>query len=394
MSKEEAEAALTEEFQARLEAQTIKYIKDGEIAAEYTFGDFGVRFDFSALVEDALDYSQSITRIIKGGYNITELPAIFYSAERMEDILKELSKKIDIIAENASFSEKDGAIIIAKEKTGSAMDIKAAAEATRRIISGMADGEVELRISEYKPLYTAKDFDFSAKVLGAYETPCYSEENSARRRNIIRAAGKINNSVIYPGEIFSAGRVIAANIPNSGYETATIIANGKPVEDTGGGVCQVVTTLYNAVIRAELEIIQRHNHSVRVSYVDIGFDATVAGDYYDLKFKNNTSRPLLITSNVQNGRLYVKIHGNETRDANRILRFEAKQIELISPEPYREIIDPNIPRGARLVTLESQMGYRVELYKHIYINGREVEQVKINTSVYKPMQGIIAIGAG
>jgi uncharacterized protein YabE (DUF348 family) len=102
---------------------------------------------------------------------------------------------------------------------------------------------------------------------------------------------------------------------------------------------------------------------------------------------------LLITSYVQNGHLYVKIHGNETRDANRIFIFEAIQ-QLIPPEPYREVVDPNIPRGERVVTLESQPGYRVELYKYVYINGTVVEQIKINTSVYKPMQGVIAIGAG
>jgi vancomycin resistance protein YoaR len=169
---------------------------------------------------------------------------------------------------------------------------------------------------------------------------------------------------------------------------------GKPVEDVGGGVCQVVTTLYNAVLRAELEIIQRHNHSARVGYVDAGFDATVAGDYLDLKFKNNSARPILITSQFENGRLFVKIHGVETRQYGRSLKFEAKQIELIPPSPYREVVDPKIPRGERLVTLESQPGYRFELYKCVFVDGKEIEKIKINTSVYKPLQGIITIGAG
>jgi len=396
MTKDEAIAALSARFQPELEKKIVRYKNNNDVVAEFSFAHFETRFDFSALVDEAIAFSRAkkfrVARIFGREYKISAPPTILYSAEKMEDKMNELSKKIDIAATNASFSEQNGKIIVAKEKSGRAANIEDAAAQTREIF-GKMHGDVDLKISEIKPLYTEKNFSFDVKILGAYETSC-NVNNAPRRRNISRASQKINNSVVYPGEIFSAGTKIAANLPESGYETATVLVRGKPVEDVGGGVCQVVTTLYNAVLRAELEIIQRHNHSARVAYVGAGFDATVAGDYFDLKFKNSSARPILITSFFDDGKLSVKIHGIETRKNNRVLKFEAEQIETILPEPHREIIDPKIPRGEKIVSLEPQAGYRFELYKYIFVDGKETEKIKINTSVYKPLQGIITIGAG
>jgi vancomycin resistance protein YoaR len=164
------------------------------------------------------------------------------------------------------------------------------------------------------------------------------------------------------------------------------------VEDIGGGVCQVVTTLYNAVLRAELQVTQRHNHSARVSYAPPGFDATVAGDYFDLKFKNTTPRPLLITAHVRGSALFVGIYGYEERKEGRSIRFEAVEIEALQPEPCEEIEDETLLPGERVVQIEPQPGYRVQLIKHVYLDGNPVEQIVINTSTYKALPGVIAIG--
>ena len=399
MSREEAEAALMERFQPGLEARKINYTVNGEPAAEFTFADFGAAFNFGDLVESALEYShlrnlpRRIARMFGRPHEITEPPRFAFNPERMEDVMAKLSKELDVHPRNAAMAEENGFLVVKEEQSGHGVDIEAAAEATREILSGLTGGVVELSIKTIQPRYTVADFDFTKSVLGYFETP-YLDDDSARVRNVRIASQRIHNQVLYPGGVFSAGAVIAANDPASGYEAAIVLVRGEPVEDIGGGVCQVVTTLYNAILRAELEVVQRHNHSARVSYADLGFDATVAGDYFDLKFKNNTPRPLLISSRTENGMLYVGIYGYETRDSARSLRFVARQVELIPPEPYREVVDPTLSRGESYVTLESQMGYRIELFKYVYMHGQRVEEVKINTSVYKPLQGVIAIGAG
>ncbi|MCL2223432.1 MAG: VanW family protein [Defluviitaleaceae bacterium] len=400
MNPMEANAALMERFQAGLEARVVRYAVEGDVKYAFTFAEFGARFDFAPLIDTALAYShapsfgQRVTRVFRNTYEITESPIFIFSAERLESIMRELSVGMDTPVQNAAFREENGEISVVEETVGQGIDTVLAAEATQNILQSLTDGIVELQLISIQPTYTTEHFNFTPTLLGTFETPCACANDEARCRNIIRAAGKINNTVLYSGSVFSAGELIGAHLPNSGYEPAVVMIRGEPAEDIGGGVCQVVTTLYNAVLRSELQIIQRHNHSARVSYVDIGYDATVAGNYFDLKFKNNTDSPILITSRVDKNMLTVSIFGKDTREDGRTVRFEVRQVELLPPEPYREVIDPTIPRGIRQVTLESQMGYHVELFKIVYMDGKEIDQIKINSSVYKPLQGVIAIGAG
>ena len=397
MSREEAEAVLMERFQTGLETQTVQYINNEEIVAAFTFADFGAKLDFSELIDAAFEYSPSlpvrISRWIGRPYEINAPTRHAFDSDRMQDILNQLSSKFDIPPENASFAKTNGQIEVQPETTGYGVDLEAAALATQKILDSHQSGVIKLIIKTVQPKYTAADFEFPKSILGAFETPV-ADIGGSRGRNVQLAASRVNNSVLFPGQVFSAGATIDSNNPSSGYEIAIILVRGNPVEDIGGGVCQVVTTLYNAALLAELEVVQRHNHSARVSYADLGFDATVAGDYFDLKLKNNTEHPLLITSWIAEENLHVEIVGYDNRPTERSIRFIANKTEISTPEPYREYVDATIPRGERLITLESQLGYRVEVHKIVYMNLQEVERVKINTSEYRPLQGIIAIGAG
>jgi len=400
MTIQEAEAALMERFQPLLEAQHVRYTINGQVVAEFTFKDFGARFDFSELVNHALEFSsmrnlpRRLGRMLGHPHEIVAPAKYYFEVERIEDILAKLSAQFDQIPQNARFSLENNQVVVSRELEGFGIDIREATLATQNILNTLATGTVSLNVQPVLPQYTEVDFKFTTSLIGFYETSLGDNNSEARLHNVQLASGRIHNQVLYPGQVFSAGGHIRSNLPNSGYKTAIVLVRGEPVEDIGGGVCQVVTTLYNAVLRAELEIVQRHNHSARVSYADIGFDATIAGDYLDLKFKNNTNHPILITSRVENGLLHVGIIGYESRPAGRTLRFIAHRIEMIAPEPYREIVDQTIPRGERWITLESQMGYHVELFKYVFMGGEEIERIKINTSIYKPLQGVIAIGAG
>ena len=396
----EAEAALMERFQHGLDGRLITYVANGQIVGEFTFADFGASFNFSQLVNTAMEYSTTgnlqsrVRRMFGHAYKINTPPELTISPQRMESILTGLARLINIPAQNATFALENEQIVIMQESIGHSINMEAAALATHQVLHSLDSGVVELIQEIVQPKYTKADFDFDLSVLGSFQTRYTGTESDPRVFNVALAADKINNHVLFPGETFSAGEMIGAHKPNSGYKTAIVLVQGEPVEDVGGGVCQVVTTLYNAVLVAELAIVQRHNHSAPVSYVESGFDATVAGDYYDLKFSNNTPHPILIITQMTGGNLRISIYGYETRPANRNIRFNATRVEVIRPEPYREILDPTLPIGERYITLESQLGYHIELHKHIYIDGQEVEVVKINTSIYKPLQGVIAIGAG
>lgn len=398
LSASEANAALMERYQPLFESNTVQYMFENEIIASYNFFNFGASLDFSNQVEAALEYSstsviQSIGRIFGRSFNIDDAPNVIMTS-KADSIFAELSRKVGIDAQNASFYKEDGNIVITPEIAGRTVDMSALVTATHDVIHSFTGGVINIATQTVKPTYTTLDFDFVISELGAFQTLYSGMENDARIYNLRLASERVHNQVIFPEEIFSAGAIIAANKPNSGYKSAIVLVNGEPVEDVGGGVCQVVSTLYNAVIRAELTVIQRHSHSAIVSYVDAGFDATVAGDYYDLKFRNNTSHPILISCIMAHGMLDVRIYGFEQRSPERSIRFTTTKEEVILTEPFREIVDATIPRGERRIILNPQSGYNVILYKHVYMQGRAVETIKINSSSYKALQGVVAIGAG
>lgn len=229
-------------------------------------------------------------------------------------------------------------------------------------------------------------------VLGKYTTT-YESSTEARKKNIETAAKKINGVSILPGESFSCYETLNPITKDNGYEVASSYENGKIVSSVGGGVCQVSSTLYNAVLGAELEVTERHAHSMTVSYVDLSRDAAIAGDYYDLSFTNNLEHPVVIHATAKDGRLTFEIVGEETRDKE-VRKVEYKPVILSETKPPKAVVtyDNTKPTSYVKVTQAAHTGYEVELYKIVYVNGKEVERVKINKSVYEAAPQYMTVG--
>jgi len=398
LTASEAEAALMQQFQPNLDERTISFTYEGQEIAQLSYKDLGIRLDFSASLEAAWDYGNKrslparIVRLMGRPHKITTPPTLRMDQTAIDARLQSVVNKLQTPPQNAGFAYENGRMTITPEASGIAVNAQSAATELNRLIASLSTGVIALETAPVLPRFTTADMQFTLSELGAFYTTVATGLEDPRVRNIQRASERIHNQMLYPGDVFSASAHMGAQLPGSGYESAIVLVRGEPTEDIGGGICQVVTTLYNAVLMSELTVVQRHNHSARVSYADYGFDATVAGDYYDLKFKNNTAHPILITSRMQGSALLISIHGYESRPANRSIQFSSRRVDVIPPEPYKEVIDANLAPGERIVTLESQMGYRFEVYKHIYVDGQEVERVKVNTSSYRPMQGIISVG--
>jgi vancomycin resistance protein YoaR len=395
---EEAEEALQTRYHPELAALRIRYTLDGEEIAERGYEAFGARFDFTEAVEAAHRYGNArnlwrrITRLLGRPHEITILPLLRYDPSKIEKEVTEIAGKLHLTPVNARHTMENGRIIILPETPGREIDTASAIGETAHIITRLTGGTVALTAHVLPPRYSQNDLDFTVSVIGAYQTPYLGGFDNPRIRNIQRAARRIHNQVILPGEVFSAGSVIGAYLPGNGYEAALVLVNGEPVEDIGGGVCQVATTLYNAVLRAELDVVQRHNHSARVGYVDFGFDATLAGTWYDLKFQNTTNHPILLTTEVGGGRLHVALYGFETRPSGRTIRFTSQRVKVTEPEPYKEVSDTALEPGERIIMLEAVAGYTYDVFKHIYMNGNAVDKVKVNSSTYRPLQGVMHVG--
>ncbi|WP_284139318.1 MULTISPECIES: VanW family protein [unclassified Virgibacillus] len=152
--------------------------------------------------------------------------------------------------------------------------------------------------------------EISAKKIGSFKT-FFRQENEERSHNIWLAAKAINNHVVFPGETFSFNKVVGKRTEKRGYERAPVIVRGELAEDIGGGICQVSSTLFNAVNLRGIEIIERYSHSREVPYVPPGKDATVSWWGPDFSFKNNFNQPILIRAQAKNGKMEIHIFSSE-----------------------------------------------------------------------------------
>ena len=213
----------------------------------------------------------------------------------------------------------------------------------------------------------------------------------------------MNGHVFMPGEEISTLAMFGDVTEANGYKSAGTYSNGKVVDGIGGGICQTTTTLYDAVLAAELEVVYRRNHSMMVDYVDPAKDATV--DYAsgsDFKFKNNTDYPIYIESYRNDNTVTVNIYGTETRPANRKVEYVSKILEYSFPEenaPFFEVrVDPSIKMGwgwpseKHRVAVNCHPQVQAELYKNVYVDGQLTEQTQIGgLNKYRYSSGVIYV---
>jgi vancomycin resistance protein YoaR len=395
LTAEEATTVLQERYQPSLDEKKIRFTHNKQELAVLGFTEAEARYDFSELTETAHSYgrvrgTRLKSRLSAKPYEINEPPIYIINQNRVMESIKAFCDKTYAAPVNAALSYQNGDISVIRGKEGRTPDTKAAVTQSFHLLMTQTSGEVELNFTSTMPAYAAKDLSFPISRLGRYETQYTDAQGEPRLANIRTASGRIHNTTLYPGEVFSTAAYINSG-PSGGYAKAVVLVNGQPTEDFGGGVCQVVTTLYNAVLFAELPVVERHNHSVKVQYADYGFDATVAGDYFDLKFMNDTPHPLLIVSAVQNGRMTVSLYGYDKRPPNRSLAFMAERTEVIPPGPATVKKDASLPPGERWLEAEAQDGYKYDLYKYIYENGALTGKVKVNSSAYKPLPAVVLV---
>lgn len=177
----------------------------------------------------------------------------------------------------------------------------------------------------------------------------------------------------------------------NGYAMAASFENGEVVDSMGGGICQVSTTLYNALLLSEVEITERYAHSMLVSYVEPSMDAAIADDVKDLKFRNNKEDPIYIESVLSDGNVGFNIYGKETRPENRSIEFESETIETTESDEIRYVATDDYI-GAMYTSSSAQEGLTAQLWKIVYEDGEEVSRDTVNYSQYNGSAETISVG--
>ena len=217
----------------------------------------------------------------------------------------------------------------------------------------------------------------------------YSNSTNERKSNIKLASKYLNNTFVDIGGEFSFNKTVGERSQKRGFKVAKIIVNGEFVEGVGGGVCQVSSTLYNAVVFADLEIVYRTNHSMPVSYVPLGRDATVSYGTIDFKFKNNKESPIKIEAIADGTKFTINVYGRK-----KYLKDIKIENAITGSKPFSvtEVKDDTMYEDERIIEEKGAYGTNVVTYKVILENGEIISKTILAKSSYTPVSQIERVG--
>lgn len=366
--------------------------------------DFEFSYDTKKIVNQAYNYGKSGSdeeryKIITGlksekkEFNVTaEL-----EMSSVNGAVKKVAQKVDIEVIEPRISDflPNGSqmFIISDGKNGRALDRDDLKQKLKAILkTDSKTGTVKAVTHVLRFTDTTVGIEKRAEKKGEFST--YSVNVAAANDNMRLALKSVNGTRLEPGEVFSFNASTGDTTNGSnGYKKAGAINNGKLIEEYGGGICQASTTIYGAALRADMEIVERHNHTWPSVYVPIGQDASVNYPSSDFKFRNNKSYPVFICARMEGTKLTVEIFGDrdKDRDYDEIKVTSEKTETIPRPSAIRQS-DGSLAPGKTEVERTGRDGYRARAYKVYYKNGSVVRKREIASSYYPPVAEIIKVG--
>jgi len=397
MTVEEAQAAL-DAYIEELNAKELT-LTAGDKQISFDISEMGFAVTNENIVQEAMAVGKTGSLLkrykdladLEQGDLVLELN-VSVDTEIVTALLNDNLKKIDTKAVNNGLIRENGAFTYVPGRTGIAVNVGPSAALIEEYVKdewNREDATIELSAEITQPKGSEEELAKVKDILGSYSTN-FKTSVAARITNIEVATKRINGTVLYPGEVFSVNETILYRNAENGYEMAGSYEGGQTVQSYGGGVCQVSTTLYNAVILAELGITERQSHSMTVAYVPLAQDAAIAGDYLDFKFTNTTDYPIYLEGYTKGKDLYFNIYGVETRPSDRTVSFET--VVLSTEDPGTQFAAIELPVGTVTQTQSKHIGYKTQLWKIVKEGGVEVSREKFNTSNYKSSPRKLAVG--
>ena len=398
MTEEQARQAVAAEAE-RLSERKITLDIAGNVSS-VTAEKLGVSWSNKDVVERAMDQvsSGNLVRQYMMRKDTEKSPVHIPLETRVdeskaESFIKSQTEGLMDEPQNASIVRTDGAFQITPGVSGKVVDMAATKMALDQALLNQSQDEVRATavVAEKQPDIVEEDLASIGDVLGTFTTD-FSSSGSSRSGNLSNGASKINGHVLMPGETLSGYECMHPFTTANGYYTAAAYEGGRVVDSIGGGVCQIATTLYNAALRAELEITQRQNHSMVVGYVKPSMDAAIAGTVKDIKITNNYSTPIYVEGYTENRKLTFTIYGKETRPGNRTVEYVSETLSSFSPGAPAEQVDPSMAPGSRRQVQSAHRGVKSRLWKVVTVDGVETERTLLHTDTYNASKAIVLVG--
>lgn len=399
MTYAQAEAVVEQKVSEALNS-TIT-VQVGEDSVEATAVDLGLQWSNRDIVSEAIGMGNSgnLIKRYKETKDLATEPQVLQIEFTANDsavrrFVDEKCMPFEQEPKDASiYSDGGGGFVLEEGQTGQVIDVEESVAILKKYVSREWEGKdasVAISVEVEEPKGNTEDLEKIQDKLGSYTT--YYGSTYGRNTNVERGAELINNHVIWPGETFSVCDHLVPFTAENGYELGGAYSNGEVVQEYGGGICQVSTTLYNALLEAEIEIVERHNHTMSVSYVPTSMDAAIAEGSMDMVFRNNLDTPIFISGYGYGGELTFTVWGQETRPADRYVEYYSETTSSTgTPTTVKFVTRADQPAGYLSQTQAAMAGSSAVLYKYVTYNGETtVEQV--NTSTYQSTPATYEVG--
>jgi len=409
MTKEQAKAAVVAAQPKSPDRVAISLSLDGK---EYDLDFSNVSFEYNT--DDVVNEAYALYRL-RGGENNATLTEYFNGVqalkvdpkeyqtaytvkhEGVEDTVKELLEKFHLEPVNASISTFDvdsRAYTIIPEKKGYKINIPATTEKVKQMLdSRNYVGSVLVEAEIIEPEITAASINATFGRISSCTTK--TTRNNNRNNNIKKACAYMNGTIVKPGKEFSFNKAVGQRTAARGFKEAKVIAGGQYEMGLGGGICQVSSTLYNAVVMAGLTATERHPHAFPSSYLPLGQDATVDWPHLDFKFKNTTDTEIIVVSwwSKSDRIVHVEIYGKKLPDGQKI-KFESKTTSKgKTPSKVEYVEDPDKKAGEKETVRTAHYACTVVSYQVWYDkNGKEIKRKKVSTSNFRAYTKKVAVG--
>ena len=400
MSISEAEGAVGTFVESLKDVRITLRLEGGQDTVG-TAGEFGITWEDGGELEEAAMLGKR-GNIVQRYKTLADLKRegrsyplnISFGSDVLDSILNSLGETYDQEAVDASLTKTESGFQITEGQTGRVLDVAKSKEAVLNYLQSSWDygnASIDLVVTVEEPKGNAETLNKVKDVLGTYTTS-YKSSGPSRVTNVRTGCNHINGVTLYPGEQCSVLDLITPFSVENGYELAGSYLNGQVVNSLGGGICQVSTTLYNVVLNAELQVDERSNHSMIVTYVDPSADAAISeSGGKDFKFTNNKEYPIYIEGTTTSDKtITFTIYGVEDRSSDRKVEYVSEVLETNVP-PAEKIIPTGDPVG--YVNVQSvHVGYKARLWKVVTENGVEVSREQVNSSSYAAVPRTASVG--
>lgn len=399
MTAEEAEAYVKGEVQAL--AGSVITLQMGDVQISKSWEELGLTWENTDLVQEISEVGTTgnIIRRYKEQKDLQNKSTqyeIEYSLDEDAEraFVESLSEYNSEPVEGSLHMGDDGLLYVEGGTEGLTLNTEATLVSLKDHLSNLEPGDqlIKATYDSVSPNLTAEALSRITDVLGSATTD-YSASSWGRAQNVENGTAKINGTLLMPGESFSVTDAVVPFTPENGYELAPSYEAGQVVDSYGGGICQVSTTLYNAVLKAELQVDARSNHTMLVAYVDPSKDAAIAEGLMDFVFTNTLDSPVYIAGSAYSGTLNFTIFGEETRPSNRSLEFVSETTGQTDPATNIKLVAKTDQNVGYLAQVQSpHQGLTAVLWKNIYVDGVLTDTIQVNSSNYQASPAIYEVG--